>query len=112
VALENLVDFIARCADIEKSPDAANQVFLISDNEDISTPELITRIARAYGKKPRLITVPVSWMSFAARLLGKQDVTRRLFGSLQVDCTKARELLGWEPVVTIDEQLSKIADSQ
>ena len=109
VALDNLVDFIALCADREKSPKAANEVFLISDGEDVSTTELLQKVAKSQNKKAWLIPVPVSLMVFFAKLLGKKDVANRLFGSLQVDSSKARKLLGWKPVVTMDEQLQKMA---
>lgn len=112
VAIESLVDFIALCADRERSPQAANQVFLISDDEDVSTTQLLQKIAKAYGKKQWLIPVPVSWMKFAAKLLGKSEQAERLFGNLQVDCSKAKNLLGWKPVTTIDEQLEKMADAE
>jgi nucleoside-diphosphate-sugar epimerase len=107
VALDNLVSFIALCADRSQSPKAVNQVFLISDGEDVSTTELLHKVAYALDKKSWLMPVPVSLMSFAARLIGKGDVANRLFGSLQVDSSKARELLGWQPVITMDEQLKK-----
>ena len=110
VALDNLVDFIALCADREKSHKAANEVFLISDGEDVSTTTLLQKVARALGKKPRLIPVPVWLMTIAAKIIGKGDVANRLFGSLQVDSTKARDLLGWRPVVTMDEQLAKMVE--
>jgi len=109
VALDNLVDFITLCADREKSPKAANQVFLISDGEDVSTTELLIKVAHAFDKKPFLITMPVGLMTFAAKLVGMGDMANRLFGSLQVDSSKARELLGWKPVITMDEQLKKTA---
>ena len=70
IALDNLVDFILLCADRARSPNATNQVFLISDNEDISTATLIERIARAYGTKSRLLPVPVSLLRLFAKLLG------------------------------------------
>jgi UDP-glucose 4-epimerase len=108
VALDNLVSFIVHCID---HPKAANEVFLISDGEDVSTTQLLQKVARVLGKKPSLIPVPVSWMMFAARLVSKGDVATRLFGSLQVDSTKARDLLGWKPVITMDEQLKKTADA-
>ena len=109
VALDNLVDFIALCADREKSPKAANEVFLISDNEDVSTSQLLRKVAKAQKSQIWLIPVPVGLMAFAARLLGKRALANRLFGSLQVDSSKARDLLGWKPVVTMDEQLEKMA---
>jgi len=110
VALDNLVNFIALCADREKSPKAANQIFLISDDEDVSTTELLRKVAKAQNKQAWLIPVPVSLMTFAAKLIGKGDVANRLFGSLQVDSSKARDLLGWKPVVTMDEQLQKMTN--
>lgn len=105
IAIENLVDFICCCL-IELG--AVNQVFLISDNGYISTTELIQNFARVQGKKPILIPVPVTLMKIAARLLGKRDVAERLFGSLAVDHTKARDILGWAPLVTMEEQLEKM----
>lgn len=111
VALDNLVDFIALCADRHKSPEAVNQVFLISDGEDVSTTELLQKVAKAFNKKARLLPIPVWLMTFMAKLLGKGDVANRLFGSLQVDSSKAFDLLGWKPVTTMDEQLKKTAQS-
>jgi len=111
VALDNLVSFIALCADRNKSPKAANEVFLISDNEDVSTTQLFRKVASAFGKRTWLIPIPVSWMTFAAKLLGKEDVAVRLFSSLQVDSSKARDLLGWKPIVTMDEELKKIVEA-
>jgi nucleoside-diphosphate-sugar epimerase len=69
---------------------------------------LIKKLAIAQGVKARLVPIPVSWMRLAARLLGKLDVAERLFGSLQIDSRKARDLLGWTPAVTMDEQLRKM----
>jgi len=106
VALDNLVSFIIHCL---THPKAANEVFLVSDGEDVSTTELLQQVAKAFGKKPFLIPVPVDLMKFAANILGKGDVANRLFGSLQVDSSKAKKLLGWKPVITMDEQLKKIA---
>jgi len=107
VALDNLVSFIIHCIE---HPKAANEVFLISDGEDVSTTELLQQVAKAFGKKIFLLPVPVGLMRFFAKLLGKEDVANRLFGSLQVDSSKARDLLDWKPVITMDEQLKKIAD--
>jgi UDP-N-acetyl-alpha-D-quinovosamine dehydrogenase len=106
IALDNLVSFIIHCID---HPKAANEIFLISDGENVSTTELLRKVSKAFGKKSLLIPVPISWMKFAAKLIGKVDVANRLFGSLQVDSSKARDLLGWKPVVTMDQQLAKMA---
>lgn len=104
IALDNLVSFILHCID---HPKAANEVFLISDGEDISTSELLRLVARALRKKPRLLPVPVGLMEFVAKLIGKQSMTNRLFGSLQIDSSKAQDLLDWKPVITMDKQLEK-----
>jgi nucleoside-diphosphate-sugar epimerase len=109
VALDNLVDFIALCADKDLSPKAANEVFLISDGEDVSTTQLLQKVAKAFNKKAFLLPIPVWLMTFVAKILGKGDVANRLFGSLQVDSSKANDLLDWKPVTTMDEQLKKTA---
>lgn len=108
VALDNLVSFIIHCIE---HPLAANEIFLISDGEDISTTELLNKVAASFGKKAFLLPIPVSWMRIMAKLLGKGDVANRLFSSLQVDSLKARDLLGWKPVISMDEQLKKTADA-
>jgi len=109
IALDNLIDFILLCENNEKSPKAANGGFLISDGEDISTSDFIRKVSRAFGVKSRLAPVPLLLMDFAARLFGKEGMSKRLFGNLQIDPSKARDLLGWSPVVSMDEQLEKIA---
>jgi len=108
IALDNLVSFIVHCID---HPKAANEVFLISDGEDVSTTELLHKVAKAFGKRSLLIPVPVCLMILAARLIGKEDMANRLFGSLQVDNSKACDLLAWKPVTNMDAQLKKIADA-
>jgi nucleoside-diphosphate-sugar epimerase len=106
VALDNLVDLIVTCID---HPAAANQTFLVSDGEDLSTSELLGKMAMALGKPARLLPLP-SWMlGLGARLLGKQALAQRLRGSLQVDITKTRELLGWSPPVSVDDALRQTA---
>jgi hypothetical protein len=69
---------------------------------------LLRKVAGVFGKQSLLILVPVCLMTLAARLICKADVADRLFGSLQVDSSDARDLLGWKPVITMDEQLKKI----
>jgi nucleoside-diphosphate-sugar epimerase len=104
VALDNLVDLIITCID---HPAAANQVFLAGDGQDLSTTELLRAVARAMGKPSRLIPVPSSLLMLGATLLGKKAVAQRLLGSLQVDIAKARNLLGWEPPVSVKEGLKR-----
>ncbi|WP_278800111.1 UDP-glucose 4-epimerase family protein [Marinobacter nauticus] len=103
VALDNLVDLIVTCVD---SPAAANQVFLAADGQDISTTELLRNVANAMGKPARLLPVPSGLLMLGASLFGKKAVAKRLLGSLQVDISKARELLGWQPPVSVEEGLA------
>jgi len=104
VGIDNLIDFIVACLE---HPSAANETFLVSDGEDLSTPDLIRRMARAMNHPARLLPVPVWALQAGASLLGKGDAVQRLCGNLQVDISKARELLGWVPPVSVDEGLRR-----
>ena len=104
VALGNLVDFIITCT---AHPAAANQTFLVSDGQDLSITTLVRGMAQAMGVPTRLLPVPVPLLRMAARMLGKADAIDRLCGSLQVDISKARNLLGWVPPVSVAEGLRK-----
>lgn len=106
IAMDNLVDLIVTCL---THPAAANQTFLVSDGEDVSTTELLRRMGQALGHPARLIPVPASLLKVAAGLVGKGDVAQRLCGSLQVDASKTLELLGWVPPVSLDEGLRRAA---
>lgn len=109
LALENLVSFAALCADIDASPNAKNQIFLVSDGNDVSTRELLRKIAKAYGRNSYLFPLPVGVIKVTARLMNKASLADRLLGSLILDGSKAWEMLGWSPSVTMDEQLKKMA---
>jgi nucleoside-diphosphate-sugar epimerase len=104
VALDNLVDFIVTCI---THPQAANQTFLVSDGQDLSTTELIRGMAKAAGVSPRLLPVPVWALQAGATLLGKGGVVQRLCGNLQVDISKARSFLGWLPPLSVSEGLRR-----
>jgi nucleoside-diphosphate-sugar epimerase len=106
VSLVNLVDLIVTCL---THTAAANQTFLVSDGEDVSTTELLRLMGQAIGKPACLLPVPASWFKLAASLVGKPEVAQRLFGSLQVDISKTRELLGWVPPLSLDEGLRRAA---
>ena len=108
VALDNLISLIVCCID---HPKATNEVFLISDGKDVSTTELCQKMANALAKKVYLFSIPLSLMRFVANMLGKADVTDRLFGTLIIDSTKARDLLDWKPVVTMEQELNKTVEA-
>lgn len=106
VGLDNLVDLILTCLN---SPAAANQTFLASDGEDLSTADLLRRAGLALGKPARLFYVPTGLLELAAALFGKDHVYRRLCGSLQIDGSKVRQQLNWTPPVSVDEGLRRAA---
>jgi len=106
VALDNLIDLIVTCI---HHPAAANQTFLAGDGEDLSTSELLQRMSAALGQKAWLVPMPGFLLAWGAALVGKQAMAQRLCGSLQVDISKARDLLDWKPPVHVDEALRKTA---
>ncbi len=104
VALENLVDLVATCL---THPAAANQTFLVSDGEDLSTADLLRRMGLALGKPARLFYVPTSVLKQGAMLLNKPGIYQRLCESLQVDIAKTRKQLNWTPPLSVDEGLRR-----
>ena len=102
VFVQNLVDLIVTCID---HPRAANKVFLVSDDEDISTSDLLRRLGSAAQCPARLINIPVSVLRFFAKLVGKKAVIDRLTGSLQVDISHTKQVLDWKPPYTVDQGL-------
>lgn len=107
VALDNLVDLLIACVE---HPAAANQTFLVSDDEDLSTTHLLRRMGLALGKPARLLPVPPGWLMLGATVLGKSDVARRLLGNLQVDITHTRQTLGWTPPISVDVGLKRAVE--
>lgn len=104
VALDNLVDLLMTCI---QHPAAANQTFLVSDGEDLSTAALIRRMGQAMGKPARLLPVPPALLQLGAAAVGKRSVAQRLLGNLQVDIAHTRTTLGWTPPVSVDEGLRR-----
>jgi nucleoside-diphosphate-sugar epimerase len=107
VGLDNLVDLIWVCV---VHPNAANQTFLISDGEDLSTTELLRKIGNALSRPARLFWVPAGLIALIASLLGKKVISQRLLGSLQVDISKTCELLDWKPMMAVDEGLRRAVE--
>lgn len=106
IYIGNLVDALATCA---THPEAAGKTFLVSDGEDVSTPELIRRIASALEVPARLFHFPVPLMKLAGKLTGKSAALNRLTGSLTVDSSKIRNELGWKPPFSLYEGLQETA---
>jgi nucleoside-diphosphate-sugar epimerase len=99
VALDNLVDFLLLCA---SHPGAAGDTWMVSDNHDLSLPKLITLIASAMGRPPRLLPVPAGLLAAGAALLGRRAAAGRLLDSLQVDISPALDRLGWTPPLDVE----------
>jgi nucleoside-diphosphate-sugar epimerase/GT2 family glycosyltransferase len=104
VALDNLVDCIATCL---RHPAAANQIFLVSDGEDLTVADLLRRTSTAFNRRAIFIPVPKFVLRVAGRILGREDIVQRLCDTLQVDISKTRRMLDWEPPVSIDASLRK-----
>ncbi len=104
VSVWNLCDLLVR---VLEHPGAAGETFMVSDGEDLSTPDLIRRIGAAMGKRVVLPPVPVSMLLMGGRLLGRGAEVERLCGSLAVDISSTRERLDWTPPVTVDEAIAR-----
>lgn len=100
VYVGNLVDFIIQCVD---HPSAANQTFLVCDGEDLSLRSLLGMMRASLGRPARLVPVPTVLFRIAGRIAGKPEVADRLVGDLQIDSSKARNLLNWVPPFTVQQ---------
>ncbi len=105
VGLDNLTDFLLLCV---THPAAANQTFLVSDGEDLSTAQLLSRLGSAIGYPARLFPVPQRFLKWGAKLSGKSEKAQRLLGNLQVDIQKNRERLNWVPPVSVNQGFRRL----
>ena len=108
VGIDNLLSLIVTCLD---HPVAPNQVFFVSDNADMSTPELIRLIAQAQGRRARLFPFPQILLHIGAKLFRREHLYLRLCDSLQVDISKTMNLLQWRPIATPSAMLAKTVES-
>jgi nucleoside-diphosphate-sugar epimerase len=106
VFVNNLADLIVVAA---RHPAAAGEVFLVADDEDVSTTELLRKMAKALGRSTWMMPVPTSVLTLAAAAIGQRAVTSRLTDSLQLDTSKTRRILGWTPRVSMSEGLWQTA---
>lgn len=109
VALDNVVDLIATCID---HPKADNQIFLVSDNEDLSTADFIRKIAKARNKAAFILPLPQNWLELVARLTGKEKQVRKLTASLQVNIDKTLTRLSWQPKVSVDLAITQATKAE
>lgn len=102
--LGNFTDAIRLCLE---HPAAAGKTFLLSDGEDVSSAELVRRLARAMNRPARLLPVPTSWLRMAGALAGRSSEMDRLLGSLAVDSSQIRQELGWRPQFSMEDGLGR-----
>lgn len=102
VSVSNIADLISR---VVSHPAAADRVLLVSDGEDVSTPELVRRLARAMDRTAQVFSVPIALLEWGAGAVGRREVARQLCRSLQVDISQTRRLLGWSPPLGLDRGL-------
>jgi nucleoside-diphosphate-sugar epimerase len=107
VSVSNLVDLIITCIE---HPNAVNQVFLVSDDHDISTATMLRYMSQALNQPSRMLPIPLWCYSLAGKILGKQNIVNRLIGSLQVDITHTKVTLGWTPPQSIEDGFKATAD--
>ncbi len=105
ISVDNLVDFISTCVD---HPKAKNEIFCISDGNDVSIRAFTDGIATGLNKKLFQLPIPVFIFKLLGKIMGKSEPIDQLFGDLQVDSSKARQLLDWTPPYTMAETLSKL----
>lgn len=108
ISVDNLADFLLLCV---THPAAANQDFVISDGNDVSIKEFTNAIACGLKTGLMQLPIPVSLMRIMVRLLGKDKQASQLLDDLQIDCSKAKQLLGWQPLETMNRAMSKLNHS-
>jgi nucleoside-diphosphate-sugar epimerase len=107
IGVDNLCDFLATCA---LHPAAAGERFVVSDDHDVSTPELLAVIGRGLGRRVRLPRIPVGLLRAAAAVAGRSAELERLVGSLSVDSTHARRVLGWRAPLPFEPGMLAMTD--
>lgn len=103
VYLDNLVDLLLVSG---QHPKAAGEVFLVSDNQDVTTTQLLKSLAQAMHRPSRLLPIPDRWMTAALKLIGKRAIAQRLFGSLQLDISDTINKLEWTPPVSFEQAIN------
>jgi len=106
IGLANLVSFVELCI---KHPSASNQIFFVSDDDDLSTARLLKMMSSALGRPSLLVPAPKKFLTFLANIVGRQYIPELLFGNFQADISKAKQLLGWKPPESVQKGMKKTA---
>ena len=105
IGIDNLVDVLIRCVD---HPEASGKTFLVSDGEDLSTPDLLRHVASSMERSTRLFPFPISLLKLFGFAIGKSSEINRLTNSLQVDISFTRKILNWSPPLTVQEGIRRM----
>ncbi len=105
IGISNLVEVIKCCIE---NPNASGKVFLVSDGEDLSTPQLINYIAKSMGRSPKLFPLSNGLLKFLSKIINRKEEMDRLLGSLQVDITYTSKVLNWTPSVSVSQEIKKM----
>lgn len=108
LGLSNFCDLLIRCLE---APLKGQQLFVASDPASVTTPDFIRRIAEAMHRNSRLIAVPLGVLKAAGSLLGRSSEINRLIGSLEVDASKARRTLNWNPDADSSADIEAMVDA-
>lgn len=109
IGVDNLVNLIIQCID---HSEAKGKIFLASDGEDLSTPELIKLIASSMKKKANLLYVPLFLLKFLGLIFGKKEEINRLARSLRVDSNYTKETLNWTPPISVEEGFKRMVQEK
>ncbi|WP_412498693.1 NAD-dependent epimerase/dehydratase family protein [Shewanella indica] len=109
ISVMNLASFLVTC---ESHPNAAGHTFLVSDGKAVSIKQFTNAIANGVGKGLVQLPIPVSFMQFTARLLGKSVIAEQLLGSLEVDSSNAQEVLDWIPPYTMEQTMASLSENK
>ncbi len=107
MGLGNFIDLISHCIE---HPAARGETFVVSDGQDLSTADLVRKIASALNKEPRIFSLSPSVLRAIGRITGKQDAVKRLTECLEIDSTKVRRVLAWTPPFSVDQELARTAE--
>ena len=105
LGIDNLVDVILKCI---KKENIASRIFLVSDGEDLSTPDLIHYMTISMGRSSRLFPFPLSFLKFIGLILGMQREVDKLLVTLQVDSSETYKILNWTPKVSVAEGIKRM----
>ena len=109
IGIDNLVDLLIQCIDRQE---ASGKTFLASDDEDLSTPELIKLIASSMGRRANLFSLPIFVLKFLGSIFGKSEEINRLVGSLRIDKNYIKEILNWTPPISVKEGIRRMVQGK